>query len=187
MLRPGDTVAVTVRYIKGSLVRTALEYAPHQQMTVTRHADNKGALTLAMRVPALALRNGHGSATLSVLATSGAHKAMTSTGLALSTMILAPIGARIQGCTQAFTVRVAYVGKARVQLVARYPNNHTFFTTWLTTDRYGMGAGHFTVSYLSVKARRLTVLVAASGQSGRDRQTEQARITQLVPSACRGA
>lgn len=186
MLRPGDTFAVTVHYIKWSLVRMAFGYAPHHQLTVTRRADSKGALTLHMRVPTVALHNGHGTATLSVVATSGTRKATTAVGLTLDTMILSPSGARIRGCAQAFTIRVAYASKARVQLVARYPNSHAFFTTWLTTDRHGMATGHFAVSYLSVKARRLTVLVAANGQSGHNRQTEQARITQLVPSACRG-
>jgi len=185
-LRPGDTFAVTVRYIKWSFVRMAFGYAPHHRLTVTQRADSEGALTLHMRVPTVALHNGHGTATLSVVATSGTRKATTAVGLTLDTMILSPSGARIRGCAQAFTIRVAYASKARVQLVARYPNSHAFFTTWLTTDRHGMATGHFAVSYLSVKARRLTVLVAANGQSGHNRQTEQARITQLVPSACRG-
>jgi len=84
LLRPGDTFAVTVRYIKWSLVRAALGYTPHQELTVTGRADSKGALTLHMRVPIVALHNGHGIATLSVVATSGTHKAMTATRLILS-------------------------------------------------------------------------------------------------------
>jgi len=183
-LRPGDSFQVRMRYLGRSLVTATLGYAPHYHMTLTRRSDQKGMLTISMRMPVVTLSHGHGIATLTVLAVSGSHKASQSTRLALSSMILSASGAKMGGCIQVFTVRVAYLAKGNAQLTAAYPGHKPYDTVRLRLDGHGMATEHVGLSYVSTGSRSVTALITVSGQRGSSRQTEQVRIGGIAPKAC---
>jgi len=183
LLRPGDMLSVNAHYLARSLVRETLTYAPHRQIVLTRHADAGGNVAVRMRMPMVTLRGGHGEAMLSITATFGSRRAAQSTRLALANEILSLTGSVTRGCARDITLRVAYLGKARVQVTVSYLGRARHKTV-LSTDRNGIANDRFSVSYRALKLRVLPVVIVVSGQHGANRQTERLQVAQPIPRSC---
>lgn len=166
-------------------MRLTLGYAPHRTLALSGHADRKGALTLRLRIPAVNLPHGHGTASLGVVATSGKQQARFATRLTLSNLIMRLSTARIRACAQVLTLRVAYFAHAAVQFTVSYLKRAHYRVT-VTTGRNGRITRQLSVSYLALKPAALTLTAVAAGRHGRQRDTERAQLHVSVPAACRG-
>lgn len=185
LLRPGDVLSVHTRFVKGAVVRLTLGYAPHRMLTLSGHADRQGALALRLRIPAVSLPHGHGTASLSLVATAGKQRARFATRLALSDLIMRLSTARIRACAQVLTLHVAYFAHAAVQFTVSYLNRARYHVT-VTAGRNGLITRQISVSYLALKPARLTLTALAAGRHGRERNTQRAQLHVSVPAACRG-
>ncbi len=175
---------VRVYYGRGARVHMTLTYAPHRQDAFDGSTDSTGLLRLRLRAPHVPLHKGHGTATLAVTATSGLYQARARVRLALSALILSVRSVRRQACSQSFSLRVAYLNGALVRLTIRYQGGRPFGIA-LRANREGIVNTRITMTVAPTRARRETIVIVAHGQRGHAQQTEEARVTQVVPSSCR--
>jgi hypothetical protein len=185
MLRPGDRLWVNVGYRARARVQLTLMVGRRAILKTAARLNGNGRLRIALRLPLIPLRTGHGTATLTVAAASSQNHTHVTERLVLAMMILSVRKERVQGCRATLVAHVAYISRAQLHLAVQYegqPQGGTHQT--LQTDRHGHALAHLPVRFVT-RRWMLPVRITATGQRGHLRQTESSRLTVAVPGACR--
>jgi hypothetical protein len=173
-----------IRYRAQARVQLTLTSGQQGAVKARARVNSTGRLRVALRVPLVPLRTGHGTATLTITAARAQNHAHATARLALAAMILSVRTQRVQGCSATLSTHVAYVSRAHLRLTVQYAGQPRVGSHQTTqADRHGHALARLTVRFMT-RGRRLPVLITASGQRGRLRQTENARLILTVPAAC---